>query len=265
MVRLNCCAGFGILLAVAFRERKCFIGGQIAQLNPSTIPRHLRIVTITTTGLAAALGNVNDLYDTASGYVGGRSVNGNNQGLRQTYEWGIWNYCTTGGSIGSQRSYCTKRSFGFEFRPALALLGDVPTQYEQALDAALPNNVFSDDKYLGRFTKVANYLVFIGSILAALAMLVGFGAHRFAFLFGAIVSLLAFLLLAAGAIIYTILLARVKAAINNATISGVAFGIKVAYGNALWLLWGATAAAFLAVIPYLIACCTGRNDSSDDY
>ncbi|SCV72446.1 BQ2448_3983 [Microbotryum intermedium] len=258
MVRLNCCAGFGILLAVASVILLVFTN--VAQLTPSTILRHLRIVTITTTGLAAALGNVNDLYDTASGYIGGRSVNGNHEGLRLTYEWGIWSYCTTGGSIGGPRSYCTKRSFGFEFRPALALLGDVPTQYEDALDAALPNNVFSDDKYLGRFTKAANYLVFIGSILAALAMLVGFGAHRFAFFFGAVVSLLAFLMLAVGAVIYTVLISRVKAAVNNVTVSGVALGIKVAYGNALWLLWGATAAAFLAIIP-----CTGRNDSSDVY
>ena len=81
-------------------------------------------------------------------------------------------------------------------------------------------------------------------------MLLGFGAHRFAFLFSAITGLLAFLCIAVGAVIWTVLLHRVRSAINGATVAnGTPLGLHVSWGDGLWIAWAAAGAALLSVIP----------------
>ncbi|KAM0754646.1 hypothetical protein T439DRAFT_321678 [Meredithblackwellia eburnea MCA 4105] len=262
MVRLNFCAGAGIFLSVAAVVLLAF--GNIGQINSSTIPKHLRIISLSTAGFGAAAaaaagqtGNITAIYNTAATVGGNRTHNG----IRLTYEWGVWGYCASNAAtVGGSRSYCSQRSFGATFQPASVLYTDIPTAYTSAFNATVPKSVFTDDAYLGNFTKAANYLVFIGSILAALAMLIGLVAHRFAFLLGAIFSFISFLALAVGLVIYTIIIVRVKAAVNNYKVNGTtSLGLEFEMGNALWLMWAATGCMLIAVAPFFCACCQGRN------
>ena len=72
--------------------------GNISQINPNSVPRHLRIVSIDTTGLAealsassgAALSNFTDIYNANTPYFTKTSGDIRHDGLRKTYEWGLW-------------------------------------------------------------------------------------------------------------------------------------------------------------------------------
>lgn len=76
---------------------------------------------------------------------------------------------------------------------------------------------------------------------------------RFAFILGALTALLAFLLVGVGAAIYTAIIYRARRSINGATVAnGTPLGIHVAYGNALWMIWGAVGALLLAIVPFLL-------------
>lgn len=91
---------------------------------------------------------------------------------------------------------------------------------------------------------------------AGITMLIGLVAHRFAFVLGALTALIGALLLAVGLVMWTVIIARVRNSVSFANA-----GISVNYGNGLWISWAACGALFLAIIPYLIACCTGRRDT----
>ncbi|ORY55531.1 actin cortical patch SUR7/pH-response regulator pali [Leucosporidium creatinivorum] len=264
---VNFCAGFATLLSVAAVVLLIF--GEIGQIETSIVTRHLRIVTIGTSGVGAAIAehldtgmaNVTGLYNTATTYKV-KTGNGTHDGLRKNYEFGIWNYCATNGDIGTERSYCTPRAFGAPIQPAAVFLQDVPTKFAEPLQAILPDSVFTADDYLGKFTTAASYLVFVGAIAAALCMLIGFVAHKGAYVLGAILALISALTLAIGLVIYTVIFSRIISAISDVQVAeNVDLGVDVAYGNALWLMWGAAAAIIFAVLPFSIACCTGRTDS----
>lgn len=70
---------------------------QISQINPTVIPRSLRIVSISTAGLgeaiAAASGSAVDasvIYADEREYAQRVAGEGLNEGLQRTYEWGFW-------------------------------------------------------------------------------------------------------------------------------------------------------------------------------
>ncbi|KAL8293774.1 hypothetical protein RQP46_000475 [Phenoliferia psychrophenolica] len=263
---VNICASGGIIFSVVAVVLLAF--GEIGQINTSVVTRHLRIVSVSTTGFGAAIAAsdgappdaVKGVYNTGTL----ASANGTNAGLRMTYEWGLWNYCATNGGLGSSRSYCSKRQFGERFQPAKVLYNDLPVKYQGAFNASVPANVFRDDKYLGAFSMGAQYILFVGAILAALSMIVGLGSHRIAYLAGAIIAGLSFLCLAIGLVIYTIMISRVMKAVNGFKVADVAGGLHFTYGNGLWIMWAATGAIFFAIVPFLIACCTGRSSSIED-
>ncbi|BGP35871.1 hypothetical protein JCM10296v2_007723 [Rhodotorula toruloides] len=271
---VNFCAGTGILFSFAATILLVFV--HITQITPSLIPRDLRIVAIDTSGLSTALaaaakssgvsiatGNFSDIYN-AQPVGQGYFVKGQNEsrhdGLRKTYEWGLWSYCSTNGNIGSPRSYCIDRSINERFEPAQVLMEDIPTQYSDLLQKVLPSNVFTADNYLGSYTEGASYVILAGSLATALAALIGLFARRGAFILSCLFSIVGFLGLAVGAVIYQVIYTRAQDAINQATTSGVDLGITLDYGNALWILWAATGLMLLAIVPYAVACCTGRYD-----
>lgn len=269
---VNFCAGSGILFSVA--AVVLIIFGQIGQLSTATVTRNLRIVSINVAGFGEAIGevtnnggnNLTDLYNKDTPYFTKNPAGpGPHDGLRQNYEFGLWNYCATNGPVGSApRSYCTSRGFGSTIQPAVILEQDIPERFVPALRRALPETVFTADSYLGTYTKAATYLIFIGSIAAALVMLIGLIAQRFAFFLGSLLALLSFLSLAVGLVIYTVIFSRVIAGINTATIQGTKVGITVSYGYSLWILWAAAGVMLLSILPFAIACCTGRHDKGKE-
>ncbi|KAK4046104.1 hypothetical protein OIV83_006357 [Microbotryomycetes sp. JL201] len=269
---VNFCAGSGILFSVA--AVVLIIFGQIGQLSTSTVTRNLRIVSIDVSGLGEAIGevtnnganNLTDLYNQNTPYYVKDPVGpGRHDGLRKVYEFGLWNYCSTNGAVGSSpRSYCTRRGFGSTIQPAIVLQQDIPERFAPALTQVLPDSVFTADAYLGTYTKAATYLIFVGSIAAALVMLIGLIAQRFAFFLGSLLALLSFLSLAVGLVIYTVIISRVISSIDSATVQGVDLGVSVSYGYSLWILWAATGVMLLSILPFAIACCTGRHDKGKE-
>jgi len=262
MARLNFCAAIGLFLALAAIILMIF--AEISQISDSqTVPRHIRMAQVDTTGLGGALTasgtSTTDLYGT-----GERTAE--NQGLRQYYSYGLWSYCAgdtpsgTGGSV-----YCDNASWGHSFTPASDILSDVPTGLQTTVTNALPSTTFSSEGYLRPITQAAFYLYFIGAVAIAVSLILGLLAHRFAFLFSALFGIVAFIALAAAAVIWTVVISRVRSGINGATLGSTDLGITVTFGNGLWITWAAAGAALLSVFPFFFACCCGRRSSPDDY
>jgi len=262
MARLNFCASIGLFLALAAAILMIF--AEISQISRNqTVPRSLRMATVNTSGFGDAL---TASGATATNLYGSGERTANNQGLRQYYSYGLWAYCAGPSQRGTGSDvYCSGTSWGTSFTPVNAILSDVPADLQTVVTNSLPGTTFSSNGYLNSITKAAFYLYFIGAIAIFVSFILGLLAHRFAFLFSALFGIVAFIALAAAAVIWTVVISRVRSGINNAILAGTPLGITVSYGNALWITWGAAGAALLSVLPFFLACCFGRRSEKDDY
>lgn len=227
----------------------------IGQLTNNIVTRNIRFVTVDTTGLGTALGANN--VNVPDGFFAGNQgvAEAQNNGVKDSYQWGLYNYCA-GVASGSSRA-CVPRSFGFEWQPVNAILNDAPQDAQDAITSFLPANTFRDSGYLADYSRPAMYLIFIGSCLSLLAWIAGLLSHRFAFLGAAFIALLAALTLGVGAALLTAIYTKARDSI------GTQYGVTVSYGNALWMIWGAFVAVVLSIVPYIISCCTGRSKEYD--
>ncbi|GAK62310.1 uncharacterized protein PAN0_001c0510 [Moesziomyces antarcticus] len=254
----NCWASFGLFCIhvgefLTFAAVILMVFANIGQLTNNIVTRNIRYVSVDASNLGNALASTNtatnDLY---AANPAAPVAQGN--GIRQSYQWGLYNYCA-GQPSGDSRA-CSDKSFGFEWQPVDALLNDAPQDARNGIQNFLPEATFRDSKYLGDYSKPAMYLIFIGSCLALLSWISGLLSHRFAFLGAAFIALLAALTLGVGAALLTAIYTKARDSV------GVQYGVVVHYGNALWMTWGAFVACVLAIVPYILSCCTGR---SDDY
>lgn len=260
---VNFCAGFGILLTTV--AVVLTIIANVAQINGTLIPRQIALVTLNTEGFLDAISAANDMGITnlTDVYVA-KSANdtatreGKHDGLRESYSWGLWSYCA--GSDDSFPDYCTPCAFGARFQPAAVLLADLPEKYAQEYNATIPANIFTEDSYLGMLTHASSLLAFAGAVAVGLGWLLSMIAFKWTFIFAALLQLVGALCLAVSAVVYTIIASKVQDALKDVKIDGVALGLSLAYGKALWILWAGAIAAVLAVVPLLIACCLGRSD-----
>lgn len=261
-MRLGICAGFGLFCIFASVILMIFV--EIAQISArQKVPRSLQLVYLDATNFGMALAAAG--ASTSSLYTSG-SRSGNNQGLRQIYSWGLWSYCGATGLATTNDDYCSETHWGNGFQPESALLLDTPTTLTTNVQSAIPAVTFNSNKYLNRTTKAAFYLYLIGAISAGVSLILGFCAHRFAYLFSALMAIVAFITLATASTIWTVIISRVKTGINNQTVSGTPLGLYIHYGNGLWLAWAAAGAAFISVFPFFFACCCGgRASDRDDY
>lgn len=223
----------------------------IGQLTNNIVARNIRFVSINALNIANAASSNN--VPVPSGFLATdqNAPVAQGQGIKNYYSWGLYNYCA-GEKSGSARS-CVDSTFGYEWQPFDAILADTPDASRSALTNFIPDSTFRDSSYLADYTLPAFYLVFVGTVLTGLAFLIGFLAARFAFLFAALSAFLGALCLAVGAAIFTAVYVKTKDSI------GTQYGITLEYGNALWFIWAAFAADALAIIPYIISCCTGRD------
>jgi len=162
----------------------------------------------------------------------------------------LYNFC---GGQGKTQS-CTGRSFGYEYQPLEVIQDDVNSQYRGFISNAVSASTFRDSSYLGKFSKPANYLAFVGTVVVGASFLVAFLAHRFAFLLASLLALAGAGCMFVAAAIWTALIYKVRSSLR-----GENTGIDVSYGNAIWMEWAAAAAAALSVLPLLIACISGRK------
>lgn len=262
----GCCASFGLVLTTIALVLALI--AQVSQINGTIIPRHLSLISLDTSGFLGALSassgdgvaNLTSIYATASNETATRLPD--HDGLRQRYQFGMYSYSAFGDSQDSP-DYVTPRGFFSSFAPATALLADVPTKYSAVVKGALPDNVFTEDEYLGTITKAANAVAFVGTATLAIGWLFALIPAQCLAGFSALLSLISTLCLIASSAVYLVIVSKVQAAVQDVKIDDVALGLSVSYGTGLWLL---TAAAFLelfALAAMTIACCCGRTEKKD--
>ncbi|CAD6564274.1 MAG: hypothetical protein CYPHOPRED_003240 [Cyphobasidiales sp. Tagirdzhanova-0007] len=232
MSRFFACAGLGVFLTLAASGLAIF--AHVGQINGSLVPRNIRMVDVDVSSLGSTLGVGTALYGSGPQRTA-------NSGLRNHYEWGLWKYCEKA-STGGSPDVCSGTKWANEFQPVPAILFDVPTQYQTQVANHLRSGTFTSDGYLGRFSKGAFYVLFIGAVAGGLALITGFLAHRIAFLLAAMLTFFAFLCEAVGCIIWTVIIEKTKSSISGT-------GINVSYGDGLWLYWASTGCLFLAALP----------------
>lgn len=236
------CVGIGEFLT--FSAMVLMILVNIGQISSNVVARNFSLTHLATNGINTA-GTTGSLYANSQSAP---LLQG--QGIRYDYYWGMYSVC--GGLGKTADRACSSNTFGNRFMPVMTLTQDAPQNAN--IGNLLPQGVFQDDSYLGRFTNAAFYLLFIGTILAGLAFLFGVLANRFAFLFAALLSLGAAACLAAGVAIWTALIARIR---NTLDQNGL--GLTVDYGVSIWMAWAAFGATALAFPFLVISCCAGRD------
>ncbi|CAD6887317.1 unnamed protein product [Tilletia controversa] len=251
------CIGLGEFLT--FAAMVLAILGQIGQLSNNIVARNIRMAQITTIGTPGAPSNsLQDALNVGNLFAQDQAaleLAGN--GIKQRYEWGLYNFCA-GDSQRDARS-CTDHHFGHKFQPLPTLEADASADNAQAINQSIPSDsTFANTDYLSKYSQAAFWLLFIGTILSGLSFLVGFAAHRFAFLLAAILALLSALLIGVGAAIWTAISVRTANSLKD-----VAVGLTFHYGNALWFYWGAFVGEALAIVPFILSCCAGRRAKND--
>lgn len=264
------CASLGTMLTLAAGILYIFfsIGNfTIHQL----VPKHIRIVQISTFGLGAALsgqlsGSAQQGFTNSSLYGNqDQELNRRNpgDGLRTYYTWGLWNYCA-GYDGPSKLQYCTSTKWAHRFQPTAALVQDAPTAYQSALNNLLSEQFdrIKSDRYLGDWSRIAFYFLFISVALLGVMILAGGGssAGRGASCAAIGLNLLVFGSAMIGTMIWTIMISILKHRLNDQTVSnGISLGIVAEYGNAIWILWAIDGILLVSFVPYIFACIAGRR------
>jgi len=182
-------------------------------------------------------------------------------GLRQTYEFGIYSYCAY---VNPGQGICSNTTAGFPWQPFNLILADMGANYSGLTQNFINNTLtFTNSHYLGQFSHSAYYVLLLGTICAALALVLGIFKHTWAFLFSTLFAVFGTIFLLVGVVIWTVIISKAQS-INHAMVQFqsdqfVALGIIVSTGNGLWLFWAAFVCLLLSVLPYMISCCTYRG------
>ncbi|KAI0639101.1 Glucanosyltransferase-domain-containing protein [Trametes polyzona] len=223
----------------------------VGQINTSTVPRGISMVNVNTsgygTGLAAALGDpISGLYtDNASAPLQAM------QGVRELYKFGLYSYCGYVNGSG----ICSNTSAATRWEPFNVITSDMLSNYSGFTTALITQGTFIDSNYLGDFTRGAYYLIIIGSVCTAMALLTGLLKHTVLFFLSTVFAVLGSLTLLIGATIWTVMIKKSES-INDFIVgpsaSPVPLGITVETGNAIFLLWAAWACLLVSILPYMI-------------
>jgi len=250
----HCVAGASILTAIAVI---LLVFANIGQLSSGAVTNgiywaELNIEAYGNGLKAASKKDVPGLYNSKNVALG------NSTGLRQYYRYGIYNACgyQKGGS-----GVCNSTIFGYPFEPLNQMLADTPKDFKkQTVDVIGKDaTAFKDSGANHMQTRAASLLTFVGSCLALIALITGFVRARLFFLVAAVTSGLSALLLMIGAAIWTAVIAKTSFVESVKVQGGTSLGIQVNAGGTLYLTWVSFALMTLAVIPYVIACCTYRS------
>lgn len=103
------------------------------------------MVAVSTGGLGQATGVGSGLYG-----QGSRAEGQANTGVRQSYEWGLWNYCSHD-SQGGNTDYCSGTNWANGWQPVPAILVDAPQADQTQLANSLGSGTFTASDYLSRY------------------------------------------------------------------------------------------------------------------
>jgi len=89
-------------------------------------------------------------------------------GMRQTYDWGLYSYCAY---VADGKGICSNETAGQRFTPYDTIAADMFSNYSITSFSFVPENTFRDSKYLGDSAKASYWMILLGTICAALALL----------------------------------------------------------------------------------------------
>ncbi|WVQ65585.1 uncharacterized protein L199_003763 [Kwoniella botswanensis] len=252
----HCIAGATILSAVAII---LLIFAHIGQVGSGALVNGIHFMEVNVAAYGNGYQGANN--KSASGlYDSKNDALGSGKGLRQYYRYGIYNACAyqkDGSGI------CNSSTFAYPAEPLSQILADTPdkftTETRNVIKNIDPEPTFGQDGYNHAMTRGGSALIFIGSVLAALALIFGIIKVRISFLAAAICSGVGAFLLMIGAALWTAVIAKDNFVNTVKVRSGASLGINVYAGPSLYLTWVAFALVTLSCAPYVIACCTYRK------
>ncbi len=90
-------------------------------------------------------------------------------GVRQLYEFGLYSYCAY---VDAKAGICSNHTVGYPYTPYNIITADMSSNYSILSAPFIPDNSFRDSNYLGNSSKAASWLILLGTIAIALALLV---------------------------------------------------------------------------------------------
>ncbi|KAJ7693647.1 actin cortical patch SUR7/pH-response regulator pali [Mycena rosella] len=257
-MRGEICVGSASFLA--FTSLLLMIFVHVSQINTSAVPRGISLVKINVSDYGAAVhvaifDPVDHLYtnDSSAPLEFGA-------GLRQFYLFGLYSHC---GYVNTSAGTCTNKTVQNEFQPYAALTSDMLQNYTDLTNFLLGGTAFEDSTdSLGGSSRAAYWMLLLGTICAALALLTGVAKNNFTFFISTALAIVGAILLLIGASIWTAMIHKAQS-INSVMIgppaSPVLAGIVVSVGPGLFMIWAAFVALFASVVPYMVSCCTYRG------
>lgn len=235
----------------------------VAQINTSKVPRNLYMAELNVSGYGAALEQVtrNPIFGLYTDNSSAPLAQG--AGLRQTYKFGLYARCAYNNDTAGN---CNDHTTGQQFQPLLAITSDMRSNYSMFTLNLIPSDyTFKNSKYTGQSTKAAYWMILLGTICAALALVTGILKNNYTFLLSTLFSVAGSILLLIGASIWTVVVNRAKDIQSRPLVDAAGtvvlpnFGMTMTLGPAISILWGAFGALLLSVVPYMISCCTWRG------
>ncbi|ORX37231.1 actin cortical patch SUR7/pH-response regulator pali [Kockovaella imperatae] len=249
----HCIAGASVLSAIAII---LLVFVNIGQIGTGALVSGIYMAQVNVAAYGAAVqaatkSTPNGLYDTQNNPLG------TSAGLRQYYRYGIYRACAyqkDGSGI------CSDSSFGHPMEPYGDVLADTPSKFKSTFNQIVPNSTYKNDSYNSAMTRIGGLLIFVGSALAAVALILGVLKSKVFFFGAATCSGLSAFLLLIGATLWTACIAQDSSIADYAVAKTQNLGITTTAGAGLYLTWAAFVFVTLSVLPYVIACCTFRRD-----
>jgi len=257
-MRGEVCIGLGAVLS--FTSLLLLIFVHVGQINTSSVPRKIAMVNVNVTSLGQGIAAIASPDPIDGLYTNNASAPLEQQaGLRNEYKFGLYSHCAY---VNDTHGICSNSSTANRFQPYTVIRADLLANYSAITDAAITGTAFIDANYLGNFSNAAWYLILIGTICAALALVTGILKHTFGFLVSTLLAILGSVALLIGATMWTVVIMKAES-INDFFVGNpaapVPLGIDVSVGEGVFLLWAAFACLIVSVIPLMISCCTYRG------
>ncbi|GLB36498.1 putative SUR7/PalI family protein [Lyophyllum shimeji] len=256
-MRGEVCVGTATVLSLVSMILMVFV--HVGQINTSVVPRKISMARVNVSEYSAALqisfaDPFDDIYtNNASAPLGVKA------GLRQFYEFGLYSHCAY---VNSSHGMCGNLTVGQQYRPYDAIASDMAANFSLITAALVSGTTFEDSHYLGQATQAAYWMLLLGTICAALALLTGILKNNLTFFVSTLFSIAGSLLLLIGVSIWTVMIKKSEG-VNDITVGTQSnpwpLGIVVSTGSGLYMTWAAFVCLVVSVVPYMISCCTYRG------
>ncbi|KAJ6626838.1 actin cortical patch SUR7/pH-response regulator pali [Mycena sp. CBHHK59/15] len=256
-MRGEICVGSASFLAFASMLLLIFV--HVSQINTSTVPRGISLVKINVSDYGEALHTalIDDIELLYTKNASAPLAAG--AGLRQFYLFGLYAHC---GYVNDTAGICTNHTAQNQFQPYAALTSDMLSNYTDITNFILSDTAFADSNSLGHSSRAAYWMLLLGTICAALALLTGIAKNNLTFFVSTGFAIIGSLFILIGASIWTVMIKKTQS-VNTIMIgtaaNPVSVGIEVSTGSALYMIWAAFASLLVSVVPYMISCCTYRG------